>query len=174
MSRITLGSVIDRLWRSDTCNNVFTLGIDKIFTIEGGIVVPFYVFAFAILGAGINMIRRLPLIQRRYHSDGLVPNATFAWEMLERVLNPFARGAELPKETQEHASIIRAELIHNYMYLLAAPFLAITIYYLLSMIAAEVTQPVLVVRFEARTSERLQEIQNLVINKLKDFGNIRF
>jgi len=36
------------------------------------------------------------------------------------------------------------------------------------------TQPVIVMRFEARTPERLEEIKNLVINKLKEFGEIRF
>ncbi|MFQ5584168.1 MAG: phosphomannomutase, partial [Calditrichia bacterium] len=35
------------------------------------------------------------------------------------------------------------------------------------------TQPVIVVRFEARTPERLEEIKNLVINKLKEFGEIK-
>lgn len=35
------------------------------------------------------------------------------------------------------------------------------------------TQPVIVVRFEARTQQRLEEIQNLVISKLKDFGDIK-
>ncbi len=36
------------------------------------------------------------------------------------------------------------------------------------------TQPVIVMRFEARTPERLEEIKNLVINKLKEFGEIHF
>ncbi|NOX38364.1 MAG: phosphomannomutase/phosphoglucomutase [Calditrichaeota bacterium] len=35
------------------------------------------------------------------------------------------------------------------------------------------TQPVIVLRFEARTPERLEEIKNLVINKLKEFGEIK-
>ena len=44
-----------------------------------------------------------------------------------------------------HAFGIREELIRNYMYLLSAPFLAIAIYYLLQIIATQVSQPVLVV-----------------------------
>lgn len=40
------------------------------------------------------------------------------------------------------------------------------------LVRASNTQPVLVLRFEARTQERLEEIKNLVVNKLKEFGNI--
>ena len=35
------------------------------------------------------------------------------------------------------------------------------------------TQPVIVTRFEARTPERLEEIQSLILEKLKTFGNIQ-
>jgi phosphomannomutase/phosphoglucomutase len=41
------------------------------------------------------------------------------------------------------------------------------------LVRASNTQPVIVLRFEARTSDRLQEIQNLVISKLKEFGDIK-
>ena len=34
------------------------------------------------------------------------------------------------------------------------------------------TQPVIVVRFEAKTPERLEEIKEEVIGKLKEFGEI--
>jgi phosphomannomutase/phosphoglucomutase len=40
------------------------------------------------------------------------------------------------------------------------------------LVRASNTQPVLVLRFEARTKERLDELKNLVINKLKEFGNL--
>jgi phosphomannomutase/phosphoglucomutase len=40
------------------------------------------------------------------------------------------------------------------------------------LVRASNTQPVLVLRFEATNPERLKEIKNLVINKLKEFGNI--
>ncbi len=41
------------------------------------------------------------------------------------------------------------------------------------LVRASNTQPVLVLRFEARTPERLEEIKNLVVGKLKEFGNIK-
>ncbi len=40
------------------------------------------------------------------------------------------------------------------------------------LVRASNTQPVLVLRFEARTSERLEEIKNIVISKLEEFGKI--
>ena len=40
------------------------------------------------------------------------------------------------------------------------------------LVRASNTQPVLVLRFEARSEERLTDIKNLVINKLKEFGRI--
>jgi phosphomannomutase/phosphoglucomutase len=40
------------------------------------------------------------------------------------------------------------------------------------LVRASNTQPVLVLRFEAKSSKRLEEIKELVINKLKEFGNI--
>ena len=40
------------------------------------------------------------------------------------------------------------------------------------LVRASNTQPVLVLRFEARTENRLEEIKGLVVNKLKEFGEI--
>jgi phosphomannomutase/phosphoglucomutase len=40
------------------------------------------------------------------------------------------------------------------------------------LVRASNTQPVLVLRFEARTAERLDEIRNLVVTKLRSFGQI--
>lgn len=40
------------------------------------------------------------------------------------------------------------------------------------LVRASNTQPVLVLRFEARSKERLEELKNLVISKLKEFGKI--
>jgi phosphomannomutase/phosphoglucomutase len=40
------------------------------------------------------------------------------------------------------------------------------------LVRASNTQPVLVLRFEAKTEERLQEIQKLVVDKLQEFGEI--
>jgi phosphomannomutase/phosphoglucomutase len=41
------------------------------------------------------------------------------------------------------------------------------------LVRASNTQPVIVLRFEARSTERLEEIQNLVVSKLKEFGDIK-
>lgn len=41
------------------------------------------------------------------------------------------------------------------------------------LVRASNTQPVIVIRFEARTPERLEEIKNLVVTKLKEFGKIK-
>jgi phosphomannomutase/phosphoglucomutase len=41
------------------------------------------------------------------------------------------------------------------------------------LVRASNTQPVLVLRFEARSPERLDEIKNLVIGKLKEFGEVQ-
>ena len=41
------------------------------------------------------------------------------------------------------------------------------------LVRASNTQPVLVVRFEAKTQERLEEIRRLVISKLQEFGKIK-
>jgi len=41
------------------------------------------------------------------------------------------------------------------------------------LVRASNTQPVLVVRFEAKTRERMEEIQALVMNKIGEFGEVR-
>lgn len=40
------------------------------------------------------------------------------------------------------------------------------------LVRASNTQPVLVLRFEAKTEERLEEIKNIVLNKLKEFPSV--
>lgn len=42
------------------------------------------------------------------------------------------------------------------------------------LVRASNTQPVIVMRFEARTEERLSEIRDLVTGKLREFGEIRY
>jgi len=41
------------------------------------------------------------------------------------------------------------------------------------LVRASNTQPIIVVRFEARTPERLEEIQSLIMNKLAEFGTLK-
>jgi hypothetical protein len=48
------------------------------------------------------------------------------------------------KDQREAAAVIRKQLIDSYMYLLAAPFLAIAVYYLLQIIADDTAEPILV------------------------------
>jgi hypothetical protein len=112
----------------------------------GGLTVPFYVVMLAMFGAGINMTRKVPEIQRRYdlavfpefkrpsfwtsplHATGLLNGKSFD-PSHDQIVSAFG---------------IREELIRNYMYLLSAPFLGIAVYYLLQVLATEVNQPVLV------------------------------
>ena len=42
------------------------------------------------------------------------------------------------------------------------------------LVRASNTQPVIVMRFEARTAARLAEIQRIVTEKLREFGEIRY
>lgn len=42
------------------------------------------------------------------------------------------------------------------------------------LVRASNTQPVIVMRFEARTEERLEEIRDIVTGKLEEFGDIRY
>src|SRR5262249_34135673 len=62
-------------------------------------------------------------------------------------VSKFLRGASaVPTTTQRTtAAEIRRKLIENFMYLLSAPFLAIAMYYLLLLLAEQVTEPVLVI-----------------------------
>jgi len=41
------------------------------------------------------------------------------------------------------------------------------------LVRASNAQPVIVTRFEAKTAERLDEIRDLVLNKLREFGEFR-
>ncbi len=41
------------------------------------------------------------------------------------------------------------------------------------LVRASNTQPIIVVRFEARTQERLEEIRDLIMNKLAEFGTLK-
>jgi hypothetical protein len=143
--------------------------------ISGGVVVPFYVVLLAMFGAGINMTRRVPEIQETYRSvlptqqPGFVTQ-TLRVNSLGAVRpsghmrtdgNPAATVTQAPASAAASAvprnkdagtlndkptvDALRRDLIANYMYLLSAPFLAIAVYYLLLVLATEVSQPVLVV-----------------------------
>ena len=98
--------------------------------VRGGLAVPFYVIILAMLGAGINMTKKVPDIQKTYNCS-----------VLPRLRE---QGRIDPKQAAV-ISEIRKELIDNYMGLISAPFLAIAVYYLLQVAATNVAEPVIVV-----------------------------
>jgi hypothetical protein len=117
--------------------------------VESGVAVPFYVLLLAMFGAGINMTLKVPEIQRSYEdvlSEARSPawNPFMAtWRLLRgQTEAPAAVPTVVPRKT---AGDIRRELIENYMYLLSAPLLAVAMYYLLQVLAEQVTQPLLVI-----------------------------
>jgi hypothetical protein len=103
--------------------------------VTGGLAIPFYVIILAIFGASINMMRKVPRIHAKH------------MEWLPREIGPKSSMAGAPcVESRGNAAGcgIRQELIEQHMYLLAAPFLAIAVYYLLQVVAKDVAQPVIV------------------------------
>jgi hypothetical protein len=112
--------------------------------VKGGLVIPLYVILLAMLGAGINMTRKVPQIQTDYDSPA---GATWS-DALSAPLKVLgmAQDAGAHKEKhQKNASVIRQDLIETYMYFVSAPFLAVAVYYLLQIVASSVAEPVLVV-----------------------------
>lgn len=93
--------------------------------VKGGLAVPFYVVLLAMFGAGINMTLQVPEVQKTYDLD-----------LLE---------TPTPREQLATTAEIRRKLIENYMYLFSAPLLAVGMYYLMLVLAEQVTEPVLVV-----------------------------
>jgi hypothetical protein len=109
--------------------------------VTGGIAVPFYVVLLAMFGAGINMTLKVPEVQRSSEKElpaAELPSFLIPWRFWR------SQTEVQPVVSRKTASDIRQELIENYMYLLSAPFLAIAMYYLLQVLAEQVTQPVLV------------------------------
>lgn len=111
--------------------------------IVGGVAVPFFVVLLAMFGAGINMTLKVPEIQRTADLH-ILPRDSF--NPVTAVGRFFQGKYEAPSALQRiTAADIRRELIENYMYLLSAPFLAIAMYYLLQLLAQQVSEPVLVI-----------------------------
>jgi hypothetical protein len=107
--------------------------------VRGGLAIPLFVILLAMLGAGINMTRKVPEIQKVYDCVGF----TFA----DAVRAPATMFNSPPQPSVPPADYagMRKDLIETYMYFLSAPFLAIAVYYLLQMIATSLQEPVLVV-----------------------------
>jgi hypothetical protein len=106
--------------------------------LKGGLAIPIYVIILATVGAGINMTRKVPEIQRSYDSVGA------SWR--GALSAPLAvLGIGVPSQEVADPQGIRKELIETYMYFVSAPFLAIAVYYLLQVVAKTVGTPTLVV-----------------------------
>ncbi len=116
-------------------------------SVLGGLAIPFYVIILAMFGAGINMTRRVPDIQKRYDLGLLQEGAKNP--IAATLAAPFAlfsSSATSHANEQQTNTVtgIRKEIIESYMGLLSAPFIAIAIYYVLQIIASSVAEPVLV------------------------------
>jgi hypothetical protein len=127
--------------------------------VAGGLAIPFYVIILAIFGASINMMRKVPRIHARH----------MAW--LPREIGRAGAGDRSDWDQRRGTDAgcnIRQELIEQHMYLLAAPFLAIAVYYLLQVVAQDVARPVIVLMGFAAglISER-------IVSTLIDFAQAR-
>jgi len=112
-------------------------------TVHGGLAIPFYVIVLAIFGAGLKMMRRVPQIQAE-HALAL-PEGKSAGQMMAQVVGLRAPDSAGASHAEVQASCdIRKGIIEQYMYLLSAPFLAIAVYYLLQILATNISEPVLV------------------------------
>ena len=110
--------------------------------VSGGIAVPLYLVLLAMFGAAVNLTRRVPEIQKKAESLKLGDDMGLL-EAPFRLL--FGQpGQNTTTESRESWADIRRELVQNYLYLLSAPVLAVAVYYILQIVANEVTQPVLV------------------------------
>jgi len=115
-------------------------------TVVGGLAIPFYVLILAMFGAGINMTRQVPDIQKRYDIRSLPQGQSALAATLAAPLNIFKTGDNASAtEHQTNATAgIRRDIIESYMGLISAPFLAIAIYYVLQIVATSVAEPILV------------------------------
>jgi hypothetical protein len=103
--------------------------------IKGGVVVPVYVLVLAMIGAGINTTRKVPEIQKDFDIKA---------DYLRKLQLTTPSHADL-QHAQEDVARVRTDLIETYMYFVAAPFVAIAMYYLLLMTVSSPTYNVLVV-----------------------------
>lgn len=115
--------------------------------VQGGLAVPFYVIILAMLGAGINMTKKVPLIQMAHDIEALPEDTqsmvAAALKAPVAALVSSGPSVRTPDGAKAMAGI-RKDLINTYMGLISAPFLAIAVYYLLQVIATNIAEPVLV------------------------------
>lgn len=115
--------------------------------VVGGLAIPFYVIMLAMFGAGINMTRQVPDIQKRYDFRSLqeVTGDPLAASISAPVAIILGDKSPLNETQTNTITGIRKEIIESYMGLLSAPFIAIAIYYVLQIIASNVAEPILVI-----------------------------
>jgi hypothetical protein len=110
----------------------------RIVTLNGGIQIPLYVILLAVIGGAINMTRQVPDFQSRQPGQ---PG------LLHRMWSPHAPDEEKEEHDQEggerESVPWRKGLLEQYMFLIAAPFLAIATYYLLVLLGT--IQPPIIV-----------------------------
>ena len=112
--------------------------------VVGGLAVPFYIVMLAMLGAGINMTRQVPEVQMEYDREITPERQSFIMALFHAPMTLFQQERVVKSSERAAAARIRNRLIDSYMYLLAAPFLAIAVYYLLQVVATNTATPVLV------------------------------
>lgn len=112
--------------------------------VVGGLAVPFYIVMLAMLGAGINMTRQVPEVQMEYDREITPERQSFIMALFHAPMTVFQQERVVKSSERAAAARIRNRLIDSYMYLLAAPFLAIAVYYLLQVVATNTATPVLV------------------------------
>jgi hypothetical protein len=118
-------------------------------TLEGGVGVPIWVLVLAAFGASLAMAREIPKLQQDCPT-WVMPGARFP-NVSTRIVGGLTLGmfgAEpLPptRAAGECFGKARKRLIELYLNIVAAPFLAIAVYYLLQAISGDTLQPTFVV-----------------------------
>lgn len=112
----------------------------RVMTLNGGIQIPLYVILLALIGGAINMTRKVPEFQSLQPDQGSFWHQMGWGQQSDDKSNP--KDDDGKHETKdEHAW--RKGLLDQYMFLIAAPFLAIATYYLLILLGT--IQPPIIV-----------------------------
>ena len=109
----------------------------RVVTLNGGIQIPLYVILLALIGGAINMTRQVPDFQSRQPG-----NRSRLLQRMRFSARPAPR-EEAREEDDRADNNWRKGLLEQYMFLVAAPFLAIATYYLLILLGT--IQPPIIV-----------------------------
>ncbi len=110
----------------------------RVVSLNGGIQIPLYVILLALIGGAINMTRQVPEFQSRQP----VQRGFFNFMWRRPAASAPGEGEERNEAEKENGSW-RKGLLDQYMFLVAAPFLAIATYYLLILLGT--IQPPIIV-----------------------------